>query len=79
MAMMELMDQLKREATQGGELTNLPCPLCGKPRSQRSSYIRCTPCGMNWSEGEDLAKDARLSRVQSPVIKYSKAGTDTTA
>jgi len=82
MAMLELMEQLKREAIEGGELLNLPCPLCGKPRSQRSDYIRCTPCAANWMEGEDLSKDPRLSRKSGAlnlVTRSLKAETDTTA
>lgn len=60
--MLELMTRLKRESIQGGELTNLPCPLCGLPRSQRSDYVRCTPCAMNWLDGEDLTRDPRIDR-----------------
>ena len=60
--MFELMEKLKREITHGGELTDSPCPMCGLPRSQRSDYIRCSPCGMNWLEGEDLTKDPRIDR-----------------
>ena len=25
-----------------------PCPFCKKPRVERSDYIRCLPCGINW-------------------------------
>lgn len=60
--MRELMEKLKREAIEGGELKDLPCPLCGRTRSQRSDYIRCTPCATNWLDGEDLSKDPRIER-----------------
>lgn len=39
-----------------------PCPFCKTPRNQRSDYIRCRPCGLNWLEGEDLNRDPRLTR-----------------
>jgi hypothetical protein len=51
-----------------------PCPLCGRPRVQRSDYIRCNPCGMNWLKGEDLTKDARLSREPYLRTKGIKPG-----
>lgn len=54
--------KMMKEAKKGGELTGLPCPMCGRPRSQRSDYIRCTPCAANWLEGEDLSKHPHLSR-----------------
>ena len=60
----ELMEKLQREAKRGGELMDLPCPLCGKPRSQRSDYVRCTPCATNWLVGEDLNKDPRIERYK---------------
>jgi len=75
----DLLEKLKRESQVGGELTHLPCPLCGRPRSQRSDYIRCTPCGMNWLDGEDLSRDARLSRVPPLDIRPSKTEQDITA
>lgn len=55
-------EEALKEIREGGELKDLPCPLCGKPRSQRSDYVRCSPCGMNWMEGEDLNKSPLLSR-----------------
>lgn len=61
--LLELKAKLKQESISGGELTSLPCPFCGKPRSQRSDYIRCTPCGMNWLQGEDLDRNPKLSRA----------------
>src|ERR1700743_919752 len=32
--------------------TEPPCPMCGRPRVTRSDYIRCNPCGLNWTNGE---------------------------
>jgi len=29
-----------------------PCPFCQRPRVQRSDYIRCNPCGINWLDEE---------------------------
>jgi len=60
--MVEAKEKVQREAREGGELESLPCPMCGRPRSQRSDYVRCTPCAANWLNGEDLTKDPRLSR-----------------
>lgn len=28
------------------------CPLCGKLRVQRSCYLRCNSCGVNWLDEE---------------------------
>jgi hypothetical protein len=74
MDMRELMAKLRKEAIEGGELIDLPCPLCHRPRSQRSDYIRCTPCAMNWLPGEDLEKDARLSRA--PYLGTHASGAE---
>ena len=70
-SMLELMTKLKREIAHGGELDN-PCPLCGLPRSQRSDYIRCSPCGVNWLEGENLEKDPRIERFQE--VRFPRSG-----
>ena len=53
---MELLEwmQLTREQRLAEVGTKPPCPFCGKPRVQRSSYIRCNPCGMNWGEEQDI-------------------------
>ena len=45
--------------------TEPPCPFCKRIRVRRSSYIRCNPCGVNWSPGEDISKDPRLSRTKT--------------
>ncbi len=59
--MVGIKDQLKRETKVGGALTSLPCPFCGLPRCERSSYIRCQRCGINWSPGDELDRDPRMS------------------
>ena len=78
--------KLAKEAKEGGELTELPCPMCGRPRSQRSDYVRCTPCGLNWLEGEDLGHNPKVERwaqflesVRSPSTKSSRTGPGGTA
>lgn len=60
--------KLKLENEVGGELVALPCPFCAKPRSQRSSYIRCQPCGMNWFPGDPLEKNPRSNRPSSAPV-----------
>lgn len=59
--------QLAREIKEGGELVDLPCPMCGLPRCQRSSYIRCSKCGVNWLPGEDLSRNPRIERFELMV------------
>jgi uncharacterized Zn finger protein (UPF0148 family) len=54
--------QLKTDQNAPGTLE--PCPKCGVPRCQRSDYIRCCPCGLNWLPGENMDKDPRLTRKQ---------------
>ncbi len=55
--MLSTMDLIAKENESGGPLTDLPCPFCGKPRSLRSDYIRCQPCGTNWTLGTDLTRN----------------------
>lgn len=59
--------KIEQENKVGGDLTDLPCPFCKKPRSQRSTYIRCQPCGINWLAGEDPATDPRIDRFKQVV------------
>ncbi len=40
-----------------------PCPFCKMPRNQRTDYIRCRSCGINWLQGENLDKDPRIQRT----------------
>ena len=72
---METMRYEEQEAARRERLnevgTEAPCPMCGRARVKRSDYIRCNPCGMNWSVGEDLNRDARFSRVRLPIINHS--------
>lgn len=55
-------DTLRREIDKGGKLS--PCPKCGVPRVQRSSYIRCAGCALNWMPGENLDRDPRIERFE---------------
>jgi hypothetical protein len=50
---------LAKENAEGGDLKNMPCPFCSKPRSTRSDYIRCQPCGLNWLPGDPMDKHPR--------------------
>jgi len=44
------IEQMREAQNAPGTLS--PCPFCQKPRSRRSDYIRCSPCGVNWLEQE---------------------------
>ena len=44
-----------------------PCPFCQRARVQRSDYVRCCRCGVNWLDGEDLSKDPRNERYRQMV------------
>lgn len=77
--MVEMPEQLKRENTVGGDLKDLPCPFCKRPRSQRSTYIRCNPCGTNWLPGEDPSKDPRIERYDKTLAEVRKASPPKTA
>jgi uncharacterized Zn finger protein (UPF0148 family) len=48
------------EIRKGG--SEAPCPFCHLPRVRRTDYIRCSRCGINWLEGEDLDHDPRGER-----------------
>ena len=48
--------------------TLAPCPKCSTPRVQRSDYIRCNTCGLNWLDGEDLNSDPRIARVRANAV-----------
>lgn len=50
--------------------TEPPCPFCRRPRVERSDYIRCNPCGINWLNEEMhlpgyLDKDPRVARKEA--------------
>jgi len=72
-----IKEKLMSEAVKGGELVELPCPFCQRPRSQRSDYIRCTPCGINWSAGEDLGRNPKVERFQKMVDSQRKTAKAT--
>ena len=54
-----IKDRLAYELEHGG--SESPCPFCALPRCQRSDYIRCVRCGINWSPGDELDRDPRMS------------------
>ena len=56
-----------REAKEGGELKKLPCPFCQETeKTQRSDYIRCSRCGLNWLDGEDILTKSPIACNQEP-------------
>lgn len=55
-------DTLRDEIKNGG--SESPCPLCGFGRVQRSDYLRCVRCGLNWMNGEALDRDPRRQRLE---------------
>lgn len=57
--------QIELEISAGGELSHLICPFCGLPRCQRSDYVRCSKCGVNWLDGEDLSRDPKIDRYKA--------------
>lgn len=59
-------EKIALENKQGGELKDKRCPFCGKPRSQRSFYVRCQPCGINWVGDADLDKHPHIKRQVTP-------------
>lgn len=67
-----IKDKLKLEIGIGGNLTNLLCPLCGLPRCQRSDYIRCQRCGVNWLPGEAMDKNPTIDRFREMAALQPK-------
>lgn len=67
-----IKDRLAYELKNGG--SEELCPFCGLPRCQRSDYIRCVRCGINWLDGEDLDIDPRMYRMrrQAPRLGAAK-------
>ena len=62
----------ERRAVLDEKGTCAPCPFCGKNRVQRSDYIRCNNCSINWDEGENLDKDPRTERYRKMVAESRK-------
>ena len=66
MEMKEWMSMTRQERL--SELgTESACPFCQNPRVERSDYIRCNPCGVNWLQEEMhlpnyLNSDPRIAR-----------------
>lgn len=72
LAEMILDDELRKEEIErGGDMP--PCPRCGVPRVQRSDYVRCCRCGVNWMAGEDLSRDPRTQRFEEMMKTAPKA------
>lgn len=75
--MLKTRETVLKENMEGGNLKDLPCPFCGLPRSLRSDYVRCQPCGKNWWIGTDLnnnphahTKNSILKEVSGTVVHY---------
>lgn len=66
-----MREKIDHEMAHGGDRE--PCPFCGVPRCQRSDYIRCMQCGINWLDGEDLSRDPYFSRELYRTIESQKA------
>lgn len=62
---------IKLGAMGPGDLS--PCPICKVARHQRSVYIRCNRCALNWEAGEDISKHPRASRVAVVVARDREA------
>lgn len=61
--MLEVMHMSREERlAEGGTLA--ACPMCGVLRVQRSDYIRCNPCGVNWLAGENLDAHPKIERFR---------------
>lgn len=50
------------------------CPFCQKPRVERTSYIRCNQCGINWLNEEMhlpnyLERDPRVARREAALME----------
>lgn len=72
--MLETRETILKENREGGGLKGLPCPFCGLPRSLRSDYVRCQPCGKNWWTGTDLTRNPHVSPALtgSMILKLVK-------
>lgn len=67
--MIEMMTPVQQEEARQFRLnepgTMPPCPLCGRPRVERSCYIRCNPCGLNWENDSDWTVHPRTKDTAS--------------
>lgn len=50
-----------------------PCPMCGVPRVQRSDYVRCNPCGVNWLDGEAMDRNPKVERWEKMIASTRPA------
>lgn len=65
-------EAIKRATMEPGTLQ--PCPMCGTPLCQRSVYVRCNPCGLNWENGSDLTKHPRHSQKKETIPVKDRSG-----
>ena len=76
--MNETMTYEEQEAARAVQLaevgTGPDCPMCGRPRCERSDYLRCLACGVNWCPGEDVTKPASMSRPDYLRTKAKQMG-----
>jgi hypothetical protein len=66
------LELVRRENVEGGDLRDCLCPFCGRPRSQRSDYVRCQPCGVNWWPGTDLKRNPHLSGARTQSLTQTQ-------
>jgi hypothetical protein len=80
--MTEAEQEATRRTRRNEPGTEPPCPMCGKPRVKRSTYIRCNPCAVNWSEREDTSSDPTIERyaqlIRDTRSRATKTGTTAT-
>jgi hypothetical protein len=67
--LLALKEKLAREISEGGDLPGLPCPYCYLPRCQRSDYIRCSKCGLNWDMGTEYDRHPSMSGKPRTELK----------
>lgn len=73
---------LNRKQRQTEVGTEPPCPFCQRPRANRSDYVRCNPCGVNWLNEEMhlpnyLNLDPRVARrAVAPTASETKLTAD---
>ena len=61
-----IKERIAYEIKNGG--SEAKCPFCGLPRCTRNGYIRCSKCGINWADGDELDRDPRMSGLPRATI-----------
>ena len=56
-----------------------PCPFCKVLRVERSDYIRCNPCGINWLLEESNLRDYLNRNPAAARSEAARLGTQLTA